>query len=62
MLRIDSQHGGTWDSPVGKPHGKASWDSLKGKTLIPCPLDGNRDTAVTAREGIELHAATRDED
>ena len=21
--RIDSQHGGTWDSPVGKPRGKA---------------------------------------
>ena len=23
--RIDSHHGGTWDSPVGKPRGKASW-------------------------------------
>ena len=22
--RINSQHGGTWDSPVGKPRGKAS--------------------------------------
>ena len=29
--RIDSHHGGTWDSPVGKRHGKASWESLVGK-------------------------------
>ena len=33
--RIDSHHGGTWDSPVGKPHVKASWDSLEGKPHIP---------------------------
>ena len=26
--RIDTQHGGTWDSPVRKPRGKASWESL----------------------------------
>ena len=34
-LRIDSQHGGTWDSPVRKPREKASWASLEGKPLIP---------------------------
>ena len=33
--RIDSHHGGTWDSPVGKPRGKGSWESLEGKPLIP---------------------------
>ena len=33
--RIDSHHGGTWDSPVGKPRGKATWESLEGKPLIP---------------------------
>ena len=33
--RIDSHHGGTWDSPVGKPRGKASWESLGGKPQIP---------------------------
>ena len=33
--RIDSHQGGTWDSPVGKPRGKASWESLEGKPLIP---------------------------
>ena len=33
--RIDSQHGDTWDSPVGKPRGKASWESLEGKPQIP---------------------------
>ena len=32
---IDSHHGGTWDSPLGKPPGKASWESLKGKAQIP---------------------------
>ena len=32
--RIDSQHRGTWDSPVGKPRGKASWESLEGKPQI----------------------------
>ena len=29
--RIDSHHCGTWDSPVGKPRGKASRESLVGK-------------------------------
>ena len=33
--RIDSHQGGTWDCPVGKPRGKASWESLEGKQLIP---------------------------
>ena len=33
--RIDSHHGGTWDSPQGKPRGKASWESLEGKPQIP---------------------------
>ena len=33
--RIDSNHGGTWDSPVGKPRGKASLESLEGKSQIP---------------------------
>ena len=33
--RIDSHHGDTWDSLVGKPRGKASWGSLEGKPLIP---------------------------
>ena len=33
--RIDSHHGGTWDSPVGKPRGKSSWESLKRKPQIP---------------------------
>ena len=33
--RIDSHHGGTWDSHVGKPRGKSSWESLKRKPQIP---------------------------
>ena len=44
--RIDSHHGGTWDSPVGKPRGKASRESH-------CSLDpreGKRNTPAGARE------------
>ena len=33
--KIDSHLGGTWDSPVGKPRGKTSLESLEGKPLIP---------------------------
>ena len=33
--RIDSHHGGMYDSPVGKPPGKASRESLEGKPQIP---------------------------
>ena len=33
--RIDSQHGGTWDSPVGNPRGKASRESLEGNPQMP---------------------------
>ena len=44
--RIDSQHGGTWDSPVGKPRGKASRESHRSLD----PRKGKHDTAATARE------------
>ena len=44
--RIDSPHSGTWDSPVGKPRGKASRE--RHRTLEP--REGKRDTAATARE------------
>ena len=33
--RIDSHHGVTWDSPVEKPRGKASWESHERKPQIP---------------------------
>ena len=57
--RNDSHHGGTWDSPVGKPCGKASWENLVGKPRGKAsreshrslnPREGKRDTAATARE------------
>ena len=41
--RIHSHHGGTWDSPVGKPRGKASRESQRSLD----PHDGNRDTSAT---------------
>ena len=43
---IDSHHGGTWDSSVGKPRGKASRQSPSSLD----PREGKRDTAATARE------------
>ena len=33
--RIDAHHGGTWDSPVGKPRVKASCECPEEKPLIP---------------------------
>ena len=44
--RIDSHHGGTRDSPVGKPRGKASRESHR--SLVP--REEKRNTAATARE------------
>ena len=44
--RIDSHHGGTWESPVGKIRGNASWESHRSLD----PREGKRDTAATARE------------
>ena len=57
--RVDSHHGATWDSPVGKPPGKASWEILVGKPRGKASREshrslytreGKRDTAATARE------------
>ena len=54
-LRIHSHHGGTRDTPVGKPRGKASRESHRSVD----PREGKGDTSATARA---LHAPTRDED
>ena len=65
--RIDSHHGGTWDSPVGKPRGKASWEILVGK-----PRGKDTDPLIYSKGSMRLllqlgrkahvHAPTRDED
>ena len=44
--RIDSHHGGTWDSPVSKTREKASRESPRSLD----PREGKLDTAATARE------------
>ena len=44
--RINSHHGGTRDSPVGKPRGKASRESHRSLD----PSIGKRDTAASAQE------------
>ncbi|KAI4551135.1 hypothetical protein MJG53_000313 [Ovis ammon polii x Ovis aries] len=48
--RIDSHHVCTWDSPVGKPRGKASWERHEGNHRCFDPRGGLRDTAATALE------------
>ena len=65
--RIDSHHGGTRDSRVGKHRGKASWESLVGK-----PRGKGTDPLIQAygivtlllqlRRKAHVHAPTRDED
>ena len=45
-INIETHHGGTWNSPVGKPHGKASRESHR----CPDPREGKRVTAATAQE------------
>ena len=60
-------HGGTWDSPVGKPRGKALLESLVGK-----PRGKATDPLIHAKGIVTLllqlerkphvHAPTRDED
>ena len=65
--RIDSHHGGTCDSPMGKPRGKASWKSLEGM-----PRGNATDPLIDAKGSVTLllqlgrkahvHAPTPDED
>ena len=48
--RIDSHHGGTWDSPVGKPRGKPPRKASRECYRSLDPREGKRDTAAKARE------------
>ena len=48
--RIVSHHGGTWDSPVGKPRGKDSGKASRESRRSLVRLEGKLDTAATARE------------
>ena len=52
--RIDSHHGGTWDSPVGMPRGKATDPLIHAKGSVTLLLQLGRKAHV--------HAPTRDED
>ena len=52
--RIDSQHGGSWDSPVGKLRGKATDPLIHAKGSVTLLLNLGRKAHV--------HAPTRDED
>ena len=52
--RIDSHHGGTWDSPVGKPRGKATDPLIHAKGTVTLLQQLGRKAHV--------HAPTRDED
>ena len=48
--RFHSHHGGTWDSPVGKPRGKPRGKASRESHRSLDPCEGKRDTAATARE------------
>ena len=66
-LRIDSHHGGTSDSPVGKPRGKASWKILEGKTrgkTIDALIHGADCVTLLLPlwRKAQVHARIRDED
>ena len=52
--RIDSHHGGTWDSPVGKPRGKATDPLIYAMGSVTLLLQLGRKANV--------HAPTRHED
>ena len=52
--RIDSHHGGTWDSPVGKPRGKATDPLIHAKESVTLLLQLGRKPHV--------HAPNRDKD
>ena len=56
--RIDSHHGGTWDSPVGKPRGKASRESHRSLD----PREGSGTLLLQIGKKAHAHAPTRDED
>ena len=45
--RIDSHHGGTWDSPVGKPRGKATDPLILAKGSVTLLLQLRRKSPVT---------------
>ena len=52
--RIDSHHGGTWDSPVGKPRGKANDPLIHLKGIVTLLQQLGRKAHV--------HAPTLDKD
>ena len=56
--RIDSHHSGTWDSPVGKPPGKASRESHRSLD----PRKGKLSLLLQLGRKAHVHAPTRDED
>ena len=65
--RIDSHHGGTWESPVGKPRGKASWESLveepQAKGTDPLvQAKGNLTLLLQLGRKTHVHAPTGDEE
>ena len=65
--RMDSQHGGTWDSPVGKPRWKDSRESLVGKprgkaTVALINPKGSVTLLLQLGRKAHVNAPTLDED
>ena len=55
---IDSHHVATWDSPVGKPRGKASRESHRSLVL----REGKRELLLHLGRKLHVHAPTSNED
>ena len=60
--RIESQHGGPWDNPVGKPRGKPSWETSRESHRFLDPPKGKCDKLLQLGRKADVHAPTRDED
>ena len=60
--RIDSQHGGTGDSPVGKPRGKASGKASREATDPLIHAKGSVTLLLQLGRKAHVRAPTRNED
>ena len=59
--RIDSHHGGKWDSPVEKPRGKPSWETSRESHRFLDERKGKRDKLLQLGRKAHVHAPTRAE-
>ena len=61
-LKIDSHHGGTWESPVGKRRGKARGRATRESHRSLIHAKGSVTLLLQLGRKSHVHAPTRDED